>query len=265
MEPNAPSTPSSGMYDTLAAEYDRFVDWPARLALEIPFLEKALRDAGARTIADTACGTGMHALALAARGFIAAGADASAGMIDRARMNAAQAGAAVQFEIAGFGDIAGAFNTQRFDALLCLGNSLPHAGSLPATLAALSDFAACLRPGGRLILQNRNFDAILARRERWMPLQARQDGGSDRLFLRSYDFEADGTLTFWMILLGREAGGTWTQSALSSRLYPLRREELLSALDQTSFTDIHCYGDAKGSNFDPAISSDLWIIATRLT
>lgn len=253
-----------GMYDALAAEYDRFVNWPARLSLEIPFLENALRGANASNILDAACGTGMHALTLAARGFAAAGADSSAGMIDRARKNAAQAGATARFAIAGFGQIAGSFGAERFDALLCLGNSLPHAGSMPAVLGTLRDFAACLRPGGLLILQNRNFDAVLAHRERWMPLQSLKDGGSERIFLRSYDFEADGTLTFWMILLGREASGPWSQSAHSVRLYPFRRDDLMAALGKAGFTDLHCYGDAKGSDFDPAASEDLWVTAIRL-
>jgi signal transduction histidine kinase len=30
------------MYDSFSADYDRFVDWPGRLAAELPFIERQL-------------------------------------------------------------------------------------------------------------------------------------------------------------------------------------------------------------------------------
>jgi glycine/sarcosine N-methyltransferase len=253
----------SGMYDQLAGEYDRFVNWPARLAYEIPFLAETLRRAGAQRVLDAACGTGMHAIALAEQGFSVAGADFSAGMVARARANAAQAAVDARFDQAGFGELARTFGAGGFDALVCLGNSLPHAETLPGVTAALRDFASCLRPGGLLILQNRNFDAILARRERWLPLQTWKDGPLDRLFLRFYDFETDGALTFWMILLRRETDGKWVEHRTSARLFPLRQESLLSALADAGFGRIHSQGDPQGTDFDAERSSDLWIQAIQ--
>ena len=55
-------------YDALSVDYDLFVDWPARLAYELPLLEEHLRRLGARTVLDVACGTGQHAIALARAG-----------------------------------------------------------------------------------------------------------------------------------------------------------------------------------------------------
>ena len=68
-------------YDNFSPDYDRFVSWSGRLAIEMPFLEQKLRETGARRVLDAACGTGMHAIALAQVGFETAGADLSAGMI----------------------------------------------------------------------------------------------------------------------------------------------------------------------------------------
>ena len=102
----------------------------------------------------------MHAIALAQRGFPAAGADLFEGMVTRSRANAASAGVDVRFETADFGSLAKVFGRGSFDALLCLGNSLPHLLSKADLSAALADFAACLRPGGLLVVQNRNFDAL---------------------------------------------------------------------------------------------------------
>ena len=189
------------MYDTFSSDYDRFVNWPARLAAELPWLEQQLQSAPRRSeaaigVLDAACGTGMHAIALAQKGYAAAGADLSAAMVERARLNATAAGVQARFEAAGFGTLAQTFGKEAFDAVLCLGNSLPHVLSLAELAAAVEDFAACLRPGGLLIVQNRNFDAVMAKQERWMGPQAHQEGVEERIFVRFYDFDPDGLINF---------------------------------------------------------------------
>ncbi len=65
------------LYDPFIADYDRFVNWKERLAYELPFIEQQLTTSGARCILDTACGAGMHAIALAQRGYDVTGADLS--------------------------------------------------------------------------------------------------------------------------------------------------------------------------------------------
>ncbi|NIN09754.1 MAG: methyltransferase domain-containing protein, partial [Planctomycetales bacterium] len=167
--------------------------------------------AGPLEVLDSACGTGMHAIALAQRGYTAAGADVSAPMIERARANARASSAPVRFETAGFGELAEVFGQRAFDALLCLGNSLPHLLTDADLTAALDDFAACLRPSGLLLIQNRNFDAVLAHRERWMEPQAHREDETEWLFLRFYDFDPDGLITFNVVTLRREGTGPWTQ------------------------------------------------------
>ncbi len=260
------------MYDTFSTDYDRFIDWEARLAAEMPFIEGRLQEAGVRRVLDTACGTGMHAIALAQRGYEVVGADFSAGMIERARANAAQAasaGADVRFEVAGFGALARTLapteEAGTFDAVLCLGNSLPHLLTPAELTAALADFAACLRPGGLLLIQNRNFDAVLAQRERWMgpqSYQERVDGEEvEWLFLRFYDFEPDGALTFNLVTLKREKTGPWAQQVKSTRLRPLLQAELSSALRAAGFEHLTFRGDMQGAPFDPESSPNLIVIS----
>lgn len=259
------------MYDVFSPDYDRFVSWPGRLAYEIPFLSKQIQalphpEGQPVNILDTACGTGMHAIALAKlgqaeHGYACAGADLSAGMVERARANAAAAGVGVPFETAGFGTLQAAFAGRRFDVLLCLGNSLPHLLS-PADLAlALADFAACLQPGGLLLIQNRNFDAVLARKTRWMEPQAAQEGGTEWLFFRFYDFEPDGLIAFNIATLRRETGGNWQQRMTTTHLRPLVQAEMVAALATAGFGKINCFGSMEDIPFDPASSGNLVITA----
>lgn len=250
------------MYDDFSEDYDRFVNWAGRLAYEMPFLELRLAQyAPGVTILDSACGTGMHAIALAQKGYAAAGADLSPKMVERARENARQAGVAVRFEAAGFGELAITFGERSFNALLCLGNSLPHLLSEAELSRAMGDFAACLRPGGMLILQNRNFDAVVKRRERWMEPQSFREGESEWLFLRFYDYDEDGLISFNIINLRREGSQPWAQQVMTTRLRPLLQAGTVRLLGTAGFQEIACYGDMSGAPFNPESSGNLIVVA----
>jgi len=250
------------MYDDLSADYDRFVNWPSRLAAELPFVERQLQANGAQRVLDVACGTGRHALALAAKGYAVTGTDLSAPMIERAKLLSAAEGLAARFEVAGFGELSQHVG-EGFDGLLCLGNSLPHILTTRGLRAALDDFADCLNPGGLLLLQNRNFDAVLFERERWMDPQAYQEGDAEWLFVRFYDFDPDGLLTFNLVTLHREERGGWEQKPGATRLRPLRQRDLEQALVEAGFVEITYWGDMRGAPFDPEHSPNLVVTARR--
>lgn len=256
------------MYDTFSSDYDRFVNWNARLAVEMPWVERQLKalqaaEGAPLRVLDSACGTGMHAIALAELGHAAAGADLSVAMVERARENAAAAGAQVQFKAAGFGALAQTFGQQAFDALLCLGNSLPHALSPDELAAAVADFANCLRAGGLLIVQNRNFDAVMASRERWMEPQAYQEGLDEWIFVRFYDFGPDGLITFNILTLKREGASGWKQQVMATRLRPLLQAEMTATLEAAGFGDIRLFGNMNGAPFDALSSGNLVATARR--
>jgi SAM-dependent methyltransferase len=228
----------------------------------------------------------MHAIELARRGYKVVGADPSVPMIERARENAATAEVKVPFVVTGFGDLAEKLALSpalsevegvaeepalspvegvsgQFDAVLCLGNSLPHALGAEDLGDALTDFAAVLRPGGLLLIQNRNFDAVMGHRERWVEPQAHGEGETEWLFLRFYDFEPDDTLTFNLMTLRREGAGDWSQRVTSTRLWPLRQKELTAAMVEAGFGSIACCGDMAGLPFAPGSSPNLIVTAQR--
>ncbi len=250
------------LYDLFSADYDRFVNWQERLAYELPFIEQQLAACGARRLLDAACGTGIHAIALAQRGYDVTGADLSAGMVEQARRNSTAVGCDVRFVVAGFGELA-AKKGNDFDVLLCLGNSLPHVLTTEALHTTLTDFAAALRPGGLLLVQNRNFDAVMHDRARWMGPQSHREGDREWLFIRFYDFNPDGSLTFNVITLRRDGEGEWTQQAEATALRPLLHAELCEAIAAAGFGDVACYGDMTGAPFDPKTSGNLIITARK--
>jgi glycine/sarcosine N-methyltransferase len=247
------------LYDSLAADYDRFVNWQGRLSHELPFFESLFEAHGVQNVLDAACGTGHHAIALAGQGYRVAGGDLSEAMIQRARENASTHGVDVSFVVAGLGGYVTLGKT--FDAAICLGNSLPHLLSADAVAETLADFAAVLRPGGLLVIQNRNFDRVWARKERFMPPQSYRDAAGEWLFVRFYDYHEE-TVDFNMVRL-RRTGNGWAQDVESTELRPVFRDDLAANLATAGLGEIACYGSYDGSEFDPDRSGDLISVSKR--
>ena len=128
---------------------------------------------------------------------------------------------------------------------------------------ALTDFAAVLRSGGLLLIQNRNFDAIMRDRVRWMGPQLHHEGDREWLFVRFYDFNVDGTLTFNVVTLRRDETDEWTQQVEATTLRPLLHTELSSAIAAAGFGGLACYGDMTGAPFDPETSGNLIVTARK--
>jgi SAM-dependent methyltransferase len=247
------------LYDALAVDYDRFVNWEGRLSHELPFFVSLFEEYGVRRVLDAACGTGHHAIALAQEGYQVVGADLSASMIEKAGENAAAHGVDVEFTVAGLGEYAALGRT--FDAAICLGNSLPHLLSETSVSEALADFAAVLRSGGLLVIQNRNFDRVWRERERFISPQSFRDGEGEWLFVRFYDFYEE-SLAFNMLRLRRRPDG-WAQDVESTELRPIFEQDLASALAATGFGPVSLLGGYDGAPFDPAESGDLIAVAVR--
>jgi glycine/sarcosine N-methyltransferase len=249
-------------YDALGGGYDVMVSWDERLRREEPFLRTVFADHGVAAVLDAACGTGRHAVAFARWGVRAAGADLSPAMIDRAREHASSAGVDVAWAVAGFGALAAAFPDRIgcFDAVTCLGNSLPHLADDAALEAALADMAAMLRPGGVLVVQDRNYDRVIAARDRFMPIAARGEPGDETLFLRITDFLDADRLMFTIVTL-RHAGGTWSCSASSTPLRGIERSTLERALARAGFSAVDCFGSYARAPFGAPGTTDLVIVA----
>lgn len=255
------------MYKHLAPIYDYFVDWKSRLAYELPFLIKEISSLGENPhelkALDAACGTGRHAIALANEGFQMSGADLYPEMVSHARANAFAADQNLNLKTVGFGNMAKAFNGDQFDALLCLGNSLPHVQSQKELAETLADFAALVKPGGSMILQSRNFDRVVKYKLRWMDPQAVDDKNKHYIFYRFYDFLPNGLIQFNLLTLSREGTRDWQTEMDSSLLYPSSSEHLLAEIKKVGFEETRIFGNMAGDSFDPETSSDLVVVAIK--
>jgi glycine/sarcosine N-methyltransferase len=265
---------SREFYDQQAGTYEVMNDWPARLSLELPFIRRALEQAHARTVLDAACGGGQHAIALAREGYTVSGADLSTEMIELARRNATEAGVSIRFEQASFTDLYARFD-ETFDAVLCLGNSLPHVLTKEDQLAALTAMRWRLRPGGVLVLQNLNYDLRWKNRPRFFALNSVTLDGRLALVWRMADYHDPGTrlagidgpcpepglITFHIATIEQDDRGEWHATVKSTLQRPLFVNDLTRWLKAAGFEDIVCFGGMDGRLFDADSSPDLVIVA----
>ena len=132
-----------------------------------------LRDKGCKKILDVACGTGVDSVMLLEEGFEVLSVDASDKMLKyalKARWERRKEEAFDNWEIEEANwltlpkDISHLIGNG-FDAVICLGNSFAH---MPDTFGdqreqrqALLNFEHCVKPGGLLLIDHRNYDDII--------------------------------------------------------------------------------------------------------
>ncbi len=141
-------------------KWDDLINWTARAESEGQFFIDVLRARGKDTVLDVACGTGFHSVRLTEAGFNVTSADGSAAMLAKAFENAQSRGLILKTVQADWRwlnrDIQG-----KYDAIICLGNSFTHLHTEQDRRRALAEFYAALKHDGLLILDQRNYDAML--------------------------------------------------------------------------------------------------------
>lgn len=145
---------------TFVEKWDQLIDWKARRKSEGDFFIRELKKRGARKVLDVATGTGFHSVRLLEEGFEVVSADGSMDMLTKAFANARRDGHILRTNHADWRWLNRTVH-EKFDAIICLGNSFTHLFSERDRRKVLAEFYAALRHDGVLILDQRNYDGIL--------------------------------------------------------------------------------------------------------
>ncbi|MPZ29021.1 MAG: methyltransferase domain-containing protein [Micromonosporaceae bacterium] len=142
-------------------KWDDLIDWKKRTESEGSFFIDQLKGHGVRKVLDVATGTGFHSVRLLEEGFETVSADGSPEMLAKAFANGlAYGGHILRVVHADWRwlnrDVHG-----EYDAIVCLGNSFTHLFAERDRRKALAEFYAMLKHDGVLIIDHRNYDAIL--------------------------------------------------------------------------------------------------------
>lgn len=215
--------------------WDDLIDWDGRAASEGSFFIDVLKKYGCETVIDAACGTGFHSVQLLRAGLEVASVDGSPQMLTKAFDNARERGFILKTVHSDWRwmtrDMVG-----RYDAIICLGNSFTHIFNEHDRRRTLAEFYSMLKHDGILILDQRNYDALLDGKSSpghkyyycgdGVSAQPEHiDGGLARF---RYEFSDDG-------------------SVYHLNMFPLRKAYVHDLMHQVGFQRVTTYGDFQSS------------------
>jgi sarcosine/dimethylglycine N-methyltransferase len=212
-------------------KWDELIDWKKRSESEGGFFIDQLKARGVRKVLDVATGTGFHSVRLLEEGFETVSADGSPEMLARAFANGVSHG----------GHILRVVNADwrwlnrdvhgEYDAIVCLGNSFTHLFSERDRRKALAEFYAMLKHDGVLIIDQRNYDAIL-------------DAGFSSKHMYYYcGDEVSAEPVYVDDGLARFRYTFPDDSVYHLNMYPLRKDYMRRLMREVGFQRIETYGD----------------------
>jgi SAM-dependent methyltransferase len=202
-------------------------------------------------IAEFGCGTGTVALGLALEGFHMVGVDISQDMLSKAHQKSKGLKIKPDFIKA---DIINVKLPEKFDMLLCLGNTVPLIYRLPDARRLFKNFARHLNPGGILIIQQLNYDRILKEKPRTFAI----DRIENQLRIKQYNYLRN-LVNFTVTIVDHSSAPPKIERS-RSRLRPWKKTDLISELKSAGFYKISAYGDYSKNRFSGR-SKDLIIKA----
>jgi ubiquinone/menaquinone biosynthesis C-methylase UbiE len=239
-------------YDRFADDYDAMTRFEKRLQSNREIVANWIERYGIVSAIDIGCGTGLYAILLAQLGVRSAGADPSAKMLEKAAINAQKTGVDVEWFRSTMQELDRC--DRRYDAVFCVGNTLPHLVDTRDLPVVLDNFKRLLRHGGRIVIQLLNYAGILQNRERIVGIHRHRD----QEYIRFYDFASP--LIRFNILKIRWLNESCEFDFNSTELYPYLQDEIAESLEKKQFRNIETFGDMRFGPYSPE-SKDVVIVA----
>ncbi len=218
------------MYDLIASNYSSI--FPLEAAT-VRFIEYYLKTINAKKILDIGCATGDLALALCQRGYFMSGIDLNKKMIDIAKAKAGKHNASVSFKTQNMLELDA---NEKFDCVLCLGNTLPHVSSWTELEKCITIINRLLNKNGIFIFQILNYDKIV--RDASVQFPKKENG--EYVFSRNYTNITEDKITFEIDFFDKIRG---THHTDSTELLPVKRTRVLELLQADGFIDSQVFSD----------------------
>ena len=247
------------IFNDFSEAYDLMFPREERMRTEEPYWRELFSRQGVRSVLDCACGTGVHAVLFARLGLASFGSDIAPAMVDAARAGAKAAGVRADFRVASFTDLSRAFPKERFDAVVCIGNSLTLAPTDDDVAQAVRQMHAILNPGGICVISIFNWDRLAREQLRIMPASVAEKEGREIAFLRVFHHRGD-VIHLNIVVITRQDGRAETQ-VLTACQRPIGPARLMEFLHDAGFTSWVAQAGYGPETFDPQRSDQLVLVA----
>ncbi len=225
-------------YEKLSTYYDQL--FPLR-EMRLSFILSNLAEHN-NNILDIGCATGHLAIALSKKGHSLTAIDLDGDMIRQAEQHAKDTNQKILFKAENMLNIEQNFKPERFDTVLCFGNTLVHLNNPEEITDFFKSVNNILKKNGTFILQIVNYDRILNNNITELPDLKKKGLYFERKYKKivgSKNLEFIGTLTI-------EKNNVISNTEI---LYPLNSNELKRSLIEAGFDRFQLYGDEKHSKF----------------
>ena len=161
------------VFDKYAHEYDLITNAGARLKPHGREVDVLIERYQPTTVLDAGCANGLTSFLFARRGIEVVGLDRSRAMIAEAKKKYAGKRLLMSFLYGNFERLPKVMDEQ-FDLIVCLANAVAGLGTVVKLREALTNFKRVLKPGGSLVIQALNYEAV--KEGEVFPVKATQKG-----------------------------------------------------------------------------------------
>ncbi len=240
-------------YEGFAARYD----WmkspnPAREQ----FFRGLFARHGVSKVLDCACGTGRDLIMFHRMGVEAFGSDLSDAMLAQARKNIAEAGVEIPVLKADYCELPKHYGA-KFDAVVCLSNSINEVLEDAQTLRALRSMKAVLRSGGILVFDQGQTDASMTNPPSFAPIVNNRD--LSRLFVMEYSVDVQTVQIFDFVHTDDQCDFQHTSVRIRIRLH----DSWARMLREAGYSRVGFFGGWDASPYDKQSSRRLIGVAWK--
>lgn len=238
---------NKNFYDSLSSVYDDMIDFDSALKRRIDLLSNIIGDY--KTAADFGCGTGIDSIALSKLGLHTDAFDQSEDMITRAKLNASNYKADVNF----FSSPLECITSQnKYDLIVSLGNTLANLNKLQLK-KTLDTCNGLLSEKGKIIIQILNFNLIKDN------IHTINETESSKYIVKRYYERTGGSLLFKIRIIDKEDR---IENLIETPVFP-HSGNLIAQLCNDANLGVDFFGGLDLRGFDIDKSGDLVCIAER--
>ncbi len=242
------------VFEKYAHEYDIMTSAGRRLATHGREVAAIIRRFKPATVLDAGCGTGLTTFLFAQQGVSAVGLDRSRAMLAEARKKYGTLALPMQFRYGRFECLPKSMHGC-FDLVVCLANSIVGVGSKANLRRALRSFNQVLMPGGTLVIQMLNYQAVSA--DGIYPIRATEAGG----IVYQRFFERHGKNISVYVLRTDLNQNPPTLEVFRSTLDPFGVEYMMAALRREGFRGARRFGNLPLRKLFSKKARDLVLVA----
>ncbi|MFI5252732.1 MAG: methyltransferase domain-containing protein [Bacteroidota bacterium] len=243
-------------YDSIANDYDSMTDIEKRFVKERPYYHLMVDKYKIKKALDAGCGTGFHSLLLSKLGVSVTAIDISNRMLAIFKKQAIHLRLNIAAHNASMLHLPPRY-TLSFDAVFCLGNTLPHLSHKNDLQNVIRNFSNVLKPGGVLILQILNYQRILRQQSHFQTIKIT----GDTTYIRTHRYDR-GRLLFEIEEINTSHNAN-NHSVRRIELQPFSVQDLKKNLLRFKFEEIKIYGTISMQSFESKKSQDLVIHARK--